>query len=313
MEVLNRRDYKLLERLFSLSQEGLKRAMSNYIKTIYKDFIITDKYIVGIGEIPIALVAHMDTVYSTPVQDLFYDSKKGVMWSPDGLGADDRAGIFAIIHILQSGYKPSVILTTDEEKGGLGASALGECQCPIPNLKYMIELDRSGVDDCVFYQCCNTDFVKYVENFGFVEKVGTFSDISFLMTNWGICGVNLSIGYINEHDYSEMLYIQHMFNTIDKVKNMLNETEIPEFEYNEVVKNYKYFCDNCGKTLNWYEAIMATGKDYSIKLYCSDCCVDHVYWCEECGEAFEKSPEEKTKICKDCWEGTNVRRHQGAV
>ena len=39
-------------------------------------------------------------------------------------------------------------------------------QAPI-DLKYIIELDRRGSDDCVFYQCDNHEFDAYVEKFGF--------------------------------------------------------------------------------------------------------------------------------------------------
>jgi hypothetical protein len=181
MRVLSDSDYKLFERLVSLSQKELKKAMSQYLKAKYDNVIFTKDYLVAIGDIPVALVAHLDTVYRTPVSNLYYDQRKGVLWSPDGLGADDRAGIFAILKILQDGYRPSVIFTTDEEKGGLGASALAMNPCPIPNLKYMIELDRRGSNDCVFYDCYCPEFVDYVESFGFCEKYGSFSDISFLM------------------------------------------------------------------------------------------------------------------------------------
>ena len=61
----------------------------------------------------------MDTVFYNQPSEIYYDQRKAIMWSPDGLGADDRAGIFAIIQIIADGYRPSIILTTDEERGGL--------------------------------------------------------------------------------------------------------------------------------------------------------------------------------------------------
>ena len=234
MRVLSDSDYKLFERLVSLSQKELKKAMAQYLKAKYENVVFTKDYLVAIGDIPIALVAHLDTVFKTPVSDLYYDQRKGVLWSPDGLGADDRAGVFAILKILQDGYRPSVIFTTDEEQGGLGASALAQIPCPIPNLKYMIELDRRGSNDCVFYDCYCPEFVDYVESFGFCEKWGSFSDISFLMGEWLVCGVNLSVGYEDEHSYTEQLFIGPLFDTIRKVKKMLSEKDIPDFEYDEL-------------------------------------------------------------------------------
>jgi putative aminopeptidase FrvX len=81
-----------------------------------------------------------------------------VIWSPDALGADDRAGVFAIIKILQSGLRPHIIFTTDEETGGYGAKALTSNACPFQDVRYFIELDRQGALDCVFYNCDNKHF-----------------------------------------------------------------------------------------------------------------------------------------------------------
>lgn len=54
------------------------------------------------------------------------------MWSPQLLGSDDRAGVYAIIQIIEAGYKPHVIFTTDEEIGAVGAQKLIEDfpECP---------------------------------------------------------------------------------------------------------------------------------------------------------------------------------------
>ena len=313
MRVLSNSDYKLFERLVSLSQKEMHKAMAQYLKAKYDNVIFTKDYLVAVGDIPIALVAHMDTVFKTPVSNLYYDQRKGVLWSPDGLGADDRAGIFAILKILQDGLKPSVIFTTDEEDGGLGAMALAMEDCPIPGLKYMIELDRRGSNDCVFYDCYCPEFVDYVESFGFCEKWGTFSDISFLMPEWQVCGVNLSVGYEDEHSYTEILHIGPLYDTIRKVKNMLQEEYIPDFEYDEVSINasqwwkptvYGQHCSKCKKLFSEYELFPVKGIDGKTKYYCPDCVVGNVEWCENCNEAFEiEDPSKPNKICKECMEG----------
>lgn len=315
MRVLSDNDYRLFERLVSLSQKGMHDAMSQYMKAKYNNnVIVTKDYIVAIGDIPIALVAHMDTVFRTPVTDLYYDQRKGILWSPQGLGADDRAGIFAIMKIIQSGLRPSVILTTDEEQGGLGATVLASLACPIPNLKYMIQLDRHGTNDCVFYQCFNEDFYDYVESFGFCEAYGSFSDISFLMPQWNICGVNLSVGYEDEHSDTEILHIAPLFDTIAKVQQMLLDQDIPDFEYDELVftgpkgkwwKNmmvYGQHCDKCKKLFSEYELFPVIGVDKKTKFYCPDCVVD-AGWCTMCGEAYViEDPANDTKLCKVCAE-----------
>ena len=312
MRVLKDSDYKLLERLVSLTQKELRNTMIQYLKSKYDNCIVTKDYIVAIGEIPIALVAHMDTVFKTPVSNLYYDRQKNVLWSPEGLGADDRAGVFAILKILQAGYRPSVIFTTDEEKGGLGANELGKTPCPIPNLKYLIELDRRGINDCVFYDCYCPQFIQYVESFGFFERYGSFSDISFLMEEWDICGVNLSIGYENEHSYSETLHVDPMFDTIRKVIKMISESDIPEFKYENLSKApfgswwrtdeiYGQHCSKCKNLFSEYELFPVKGLDGKRKFYCPDCIVGNVDWCNICQEAYEIADPATTKeICEEC-------------
>lgn len=301
--VLNDNDYKLFSTLVSLNQKALKVLMTKYLRSKYENVIIHKKYLVAIGDIPIALVAHMDTVFKYPVIDLYYDRQKNVLWSPDGLGADDRSGVFAIIKIIQSGLRPSIILTTDEELGGIGASALVEnyLNCPIPDLKYMIELDRQGHNDCVFYDCYNLQFVDYIKEFGFEEQYGSFSDISFLMEDWNICAVNLSVGYENEHSYCEILHVNSLFSTIEKVKKMLQEKDIPDFEYVSYRALFPIrYCDNCKKVFYEYELIPVNNK---VKYYCPDCVKDKVNWCEKCGEAFETTTDPAKKLCIKCVEG----------
>lgn len=314
MRVLNEKDYRLFERLVSLSEKEMRKAMAQLLKSKYDNIIITKDYIVAIGDIPIALIAHMDTVFKTPVSDLYYDQRKGVLWSPDGLGADDRAGIFAIIKILQDGLRPSIILTTGEEDGGVGACALATAypDCPIPGLKYMIELDRRGSNDCVFYDCYCPEFVDYVESFGFCERWGSFTDISFLMPEWEIVGVNLSVGYEDEHTHIEILNIGPLFDTIQKVKKMLQETNIPDFKYDELtVSNsiwwrkadiYGQHCSKCKKLFSEYELFPVLGLNGKTQYYCPDCIIGNVEWCDYCGEAFEINSPASQKICKECAE-----------
>ena len=312
MRLLENSEYQFFEKLVSLNQKSMRAAMVKYLKSIYDNCIITQDYIVAIGDIPIALVAHMDTVYATPVSNLYYDREKNVLWSPEGLGADDRAGIYAIITLTKMGYRPSVILTTDEEKGGKGASALAKLQpCPIPNLKYMIELDRQGIDDCVFYDCFNSEFIEYVQSFGFKHDWGTFSDISFLMGDWKICGVNLSIGYFDEHSYSERLYVDAMYKTIERVTAMLTTEDIPDFQYVSLYETddfgtYAAFgqrCSKCKKLFSEYELFPVKGLDGKLKFFCPDCMVGNVDWCNVCQDAYEiDDPKKARHLCNDCRE-----------
>ena len=232
--VLTNDELRTFEKMFSLTQDGLLKLCKAVLKKKYKTVFATKDYILAIGSDPVALVAHLDTVFSHPPTEIFYDRVKNVMWSPDGLGADDRAGVYSILQILKTDLRPTVIFTTDEEYGGIGADVLSQTfpECPIPDLKYIIELDRRGGNDCVFYDCDSPQFEEYVENYGFTYAYGSFSDISIICPDWGVAGVNLSIGYQNEHSVSETLNLTHMFNTIKRVKQMIRDShQAPYFKY----------------------------------------------------------------------------------
>lgn len=326
MKIFSAKDYKTFEQVVMLNERQVKATMSQFLKKRYgeENVMENDKFIVAKGSIPIALVAHMDTVFVSPPHEVFYDMTKNVIWSPDGLGADDRAGIFAIIQILRSGLRPHIILTTDEEVGGLGAAALAEIPCPLKDLRYCIELDRRGANDCVFYDCNNLDFINYVEKFGFVENFGSFSDISLICPAWKIAGVNLSVGYMDEHSKVERLYVSHLLSTVDKVKKMLTAEDIPSFEYIAGPIYWSYSknplntywnnmessgpivdCVKCGKKYyeeDMFPIILFNGD---IDWVCSDCAFDEkkVDWCVICGNAFEIDPKDPDlKLCPHCFE-----------
>lgn len=338
MRELTSKDYKLLKSLCGLSQKNLRKTILSYVKNKYDNVYHTKDFIMAMGNIPIGLVAHMDTVFKDSPKNIYYDREQGVIWSPEGLGADDRAGVFLILKIIQAGLRPTVIFTTDEEKGALGAEALIQKYKQVPcDLNYIIQLDRRGTNDCVFYDCDNPNFVNYIEGFGFFEAAGTFSDISVICPEWGVAGVNLSVGYEDEHSYIETLHVTPLLKTLERVTKMLQKKDIPTFIYIPATECFKwwkkpyttslyydddeddiFYCSKCHKAFPGYSTIPCKGSDGSLKYYCPDCCVDSVHWCVDCGEAFEADNEEDI-VCPDCVkkhkEGSNigVQKYSDAV
>ena len=321
MKTFKNSELKTFEQLASLTQGSLKQVLASFLKKHYSKVIHTKDYIFAEGDIPVGLVAHMDTVFKEPPTEIFFDQTKNVMWSPQGLGADDRAGVFAIVQIIRAGYRPHVIFTTDEEVGGIGAMAIAELDCPFSDLKYLIELDRRGSNDCVFYDCDNRPFNEYVETFGFEWNFGTYSDICDICEAWKVAGVNLSIGYRDEHSDTEVLFVGQMLSTIEKVKNMLDDAEnlktpfayIPNARtrwsyaygygsdwYNSHSEIFK--CQGCGKYYMEEEMFPAVMIDGGTRYYCPDCLIGSVAWCDECGSAFQKvSPDAPDSgLCPKC-------------
>ena len=293
------KDIKLLKYLLTKSQKHLLELLNEFLSKNYKNVIKNEKFLCAEGNIPIALVAHLDTVYEVMPTTIFYDPEMEAMWSPQGLGADDRAGVFAIIQIIKHGFRPHIILTTDEEIGGIGASALAEMGNPFKDLRYIIELDRQGYDDCVFYQCGNLDFQDYIETFDFKYACGSFSDISIICPKWDIAGVNLSVGYFNEHTSSEHLLVGILKETIDKVENMLCEDGIPHFDFQAYTAVKKVYCQGCKQVVNEEDSICIKDVNGRSSYYCEKC-LEHLCWCQDCGDIYMCMEGDNGLFCPSC-------------
>lgn len=201
----------------------------NYAKVISKD----GYYMFAEGNIPVCLIAHIDTVFDTYRNFVFdnpkwfFDADKNVLWKPYGSGFDDRAGIYSIIKLINAGFRPHVIFTIGEEIGGIGAQKIIEdySKMPFDSCNFLIQIDRRGSNDAVFYQCNNEKFIDYITSFDFVVAKGTYTDISFIAPAWGIAAVNVSCGYYEEHTESEYLNIIECNATIEKIKMILEDNK----------------------------------------------------------------------------------------
>jgi len=227
-------DYELFKSILRLDQKSLKSSLEATLKAFYKQDKIVNKdgYLMFIGDSNIGLLAHMDTVHKMMPREIFWDKEQNVIWSPEGLGGDDRCGIYAIMKIVAAGFRPTILFLEDEETGGRGATKLVmDYPSPPKKLNCLIELDRMDKNDAVFYDCDNVKFEKYIESFGFMGNWGTFSDISIVAPAWHIAAVNLSIGYMDEHTKSERVYVDDMEGTIEKVKLILQDGCKKHYKY----------------------------------------------------------------------------------
>lgn len=214
------------------SQEDLKIVLENFLESHGYKPTIGDGFLYAKGTIPILLVAHMDTVHKQKIKDIFYDEEQEILWSPQGIGGDDRCGVYIICKILGEKHRPHVLFLEDEEKGGVGAKKCVQT-LKAPNVRYMIEIDRRGSDDCVFYRCDNEKFTEYVESFGFEKAIGTYTDIVDLSKEWKIASVNVSAGYYNEHTLQEYICYDDVLKTSERIVDMLKDDDKTYWQYIE--------------------------------------------------------------------------------
>lgn len=217
----------------SNAREVLLKVRQELEERAYKDILLREAFVYAPGDLPVLVVAHADTVHDTPPREdaIFYDREKAVLWSPQGLGADDRAGVLGILEILRRGLRPYVLITDGEEFGCLGARAAVREIEPPPGVRFVVQLDRRGETGAVFYDCTNEKFKAFVLEHGFAEAQGSFSDISVLCPGWNIAGVNLSCGFYDEHSTREYLNLNHLARTVDAVERILRHIPNEPFSY----------------------------------------------------------------------------------
>ena len=194
-------------------------------------------YLSGSRENKVLLVAHADTYWDggRPSQhnvirdaDVLRSSNRNV-----GLGADDRAGC-AIIWLLQH-LGHSILITDGEEQGRRGSTYLME-ENPVlvdeiqKNHQFVIQLDRRNGTDFKCYSVGSVAFRNYIAaETGYTEPdILASTDIVTLCTE--ITGVNLSIGYRNEHTSLECLHLSEWQSTLDLCRRWLAQEDLPRFE-----------------------------------------------------------------------------------
>ena len=244
-------------KICKMSQKQLKNYLIMFLYEVgYKDVVVGDGFAYAKGDIPFCLTAHMDTVHKETVKVVYEYQHKGdyLISSPQGIGGDDRCGIYMICNILKKGFKPYIVFCEDEEIGCIGSQKF--CNTNLikepEECKYIIALDRANANDAVFYDCDNHEFTEFItKTTGYEEKFGSCSDISYLCPECGVAGVNFSCGYYNAHTVGEYVSMNEMARTQEVVEKLLN-TECLDYEYIEKAYSRNMY------GYNWYDEYLAT-------------------------------------------------------
>ncbi len=220
----------LLETLLSSPTKEVRDFIINFFEDEGVEVDVSDLSVVvnkSVAKDNIILVSHYDIVHD---QENYRRVKasEGVLTSPDGLGADDRAGVWSLLMIYKylkensPDLMPVFVFTDEEEEGCYGAEEVSELY-DLSDANFLIELDRANSNDCVFYNDEPETFIRYIEKFGFERAIGTGSDIKVLGNAWNLCSTNLSVGYYNSHKPDEYLVLCELYSTVEKVVRILRE------------------------------------------------------------------------------------------
>ena len=235
---------KTFKELLTLTQNELGDMLVDWLLNEYNYNVIDHGYIIqGVSEQPNApvLVAHLDTInthrnnnetkYSArlsteePVgapklSDIIFHNDI-IMLHPLSnpklacLGADDRCGVKTILDILDMGFRPHILFTTDEEVGCQGSrKAVNEKLLEeFSGASMLIQVDR-GVhegywNEMVFYNYDKDSIPEIYDELSkyFKLATGSYTDVATLGPYLNKPIVNISASYMNEHKRTEFISI----------------------------------------------------------------------------------------------------------
>lgn len=225
---------KEFEKICRMSQKSLKNHVKQKLQMRYEEVIVDDGFVYAQGSFPVLLVAHLDTVHSKLPNMILYDKDQNTVSSPNGIGGDDRCGVYMIFEIIKK-FNCSVLFCEDEEDGGIGANKFVKTDLARTlDFNYIIEFDRANANDAVFYSCDNYDFEKFITKDFYKINYGTYSDICDIAPVIGCAAVNLSCGYYKAHTKDEYVVLSDMENSIKAACDILaRTTQNDKFEYVE--------------------------------------------------------------------------------
>jgi len=138
------------------------------------------------------------------------------------LGADDTAGIWLMVKMIEANIPGLYIFHRAEEVGGLGSKHIAS-KTPevVESIDYCIALDRKDYTSVITHQrgtrCCSADFADSLcgilgSNDWKPDRTGVFTDSANYTDLIGEC-TNLSVGYFAQHGPAEKqnwLFLQNM-------------------------------------------------------------------------------------------------------
>lgn len=195
----------------------------------------------------VLLVAHTDTVWDgqyikkSVSSDLKIVDDKIISASETaGIGADDRAGCAALWLLRESGH--SLLLIDGEENSHIGASFIYHDKKMMKIINehcFVLSFDLWGRDEYMFHAVSNPKaFEDFISSFGYKKSpLSGGSDIFYICRK--AAGVNVSIGYKNEHKPSEQISINSFYECVNRASRMLRET-YRHFKTPVPVRVYKF-------------------------------------------------------------------------
>ena len=172
--------------------------------------------------------SHLDTVHAKAGrQQVFWDEDLALFYKEDEsesgcLGADDGAGVWLMLNMIDAGVPGHYFFHYGEERGGVGSRGMSSYHSRyLSQFQRAIAFDRRGTGDVITHQaagrCCSDEFavalssaLNKFDGMGYKPcSGGIFTDTANYIYDIGEC-TNLSCGYQDEHSKNEVLDFEHL-------------------------------------------------------------------------------------------------------
>lgn len=132
----------------------------------------------------------------------------------------------------------SLLILDGEEHGQIGANHIRNSNPELYKIinehNYIIQFDRRGSSDYKTYSLpVSQAFIQYVESATGYHDAGKNARTDIVALCSDICGVNLSIGYYNEHNPEEVLVFDDWYHTLELAARILVDKQ-PKFLLDKV-------------------------------------------------------------------------------
>lgn len=185
-------------------------------------------YVVFVGAGGGALFSgHVDTMHRSDAplhQEIVYDRQLGMIYKhPDDplkmpLGADNGAGCWLMMEMIDACVPGTYIFHRGEERGGVGSAGMATHHPDfLKRFKYAIAFDRRGTNNVITEmmvgRTCSDAFAQALSDklgLGYApDNTGSFTDTANYIRLIPEC-TNVSVGYDHEHGPSEVLDVLHL-------------------------------------------------------------------------------------------------------
>lgn len=183
-------------------------------------------YLIEVGESDTIFSCHLDTVHSkSGKQRIKYNKTKEIYYKSDKepLGADDTAGCWLMLEMIDAGVAGTYLFHRGEERGGIGSTYIANHYKDfLRKYKRAIAFDRKGSTDVITHQgwtrCASNAFANALadmfnedgESMYMACDTGVFTDTANYTDYIPEC-TNISCGYANEHTANETLHLPTLF------------------------------------------------------------------------------------------------------